>query len=182
MAVPGFTAERSLRSFRLSDRLTKAKSADLYSRLRPMQSSETGLGVDYDFPGIGMPWTAGAGAGDDASADGTTDGTAGDATTDGTTGDGTSYDTADDTSDDGTLYAGPDAGDPPWEPGTYQCGDLTCECFDGEGCDAMDQDGVCEPQPPGAHYAYGGCVSTLGCNGAITYPNCPCTCGKLRTV
>jgi len=37
MAVPGFTAERSLVSFRLRYRLTKARSADLYSRLRPMQ-------------------------------------------------------------------------------------------------------------------------------------------------
>jgi hypothetical protein len=70
MAVPGFTAERSLRSSRLSHRLTKARSADMYSRLRPMQSSETGEGVTYDLPGH----MDGGGGNGSTTGDGTSDG------------------------------------------------------------------------------------------------------------
>ena len=51
MAIPGFTAKQSLRFSSLSCRATRAKQSVVSSRLRMMQSSETGEGVTYDLPG-----------------------------------------------------------------------------------------------------------------------------------
>jgi len=138
MAMPGFTAERSLASFRLSHRLTKPRDADLYSRLRPMQSSETGEGIAYDLPGH---IDGGGGNGSTSPTDGTSDGTAAaDGTSDGTaaadgTSDGTISDgTTSDNGDGGTLYAGPDAGSPdagtPYQSPPYSCNGLACQCWD----------------------------------------------------
>jgi hypothetical protein len=75
MAIPGFTAERSLVSFRLRYHFTKARAAAPLSRLRPMQSSETGEGVTYDLPGHmdgggGNGSTTGDGGGDGGGGDG----------------------------------------------------------------------------------------------------------------
>jgi len=193
MAIPGFTAERSLASFPLRYRLMKARAAGAYSRLRPMQGSE-GYCLDSvcipDGPGGGGGGGNGGGGGGGngsvAPPDGATDGTAGNGTTDGTIGDGTtdgtvSDGTASDTGDGGTPYTAPDAGDTPPEPGEYRCDDYNCRCWDLESCNAMDRDNVCQTHPAG--YAWGGCTTTPGCGSGdkplLGYPDCPCTCDKI---
>jgi hypothetical protein len=201
MAIPGFTAEQSLRAFQLRYHLRNARSAGARPRLRLMQVSETGVyGCPPDLCDGGGGGSGGGGGGDggwggtgdgtgsdgtsggtdetgaggtgDGTTGGTTDGTVNDGTTDSSAGDGTPSDTT----DDGTVYAGPDAGTPT-PPTSYTCDALTCSCWDAKSCDDMDRAGACNWQPAGQHYAFGGCTTTPGCTG-ISYPDCPCTCNR----
>jgi hypothetical protein len=99
MAIPGFTAEQSLRAFQLRDHLRNTRAAGAQVRLRMMQSSETGQGITYDLAGQ----DPGSGAGGDGGVDG---GVA--AGPDGGTPDGGTPDAG--RTDGGTPDAGRDAG------------------------------------------------------------------------